>query len=95
MNKKDFLHKDAHITDQLIELLNEWDFLEVMNEYEKTYDEYYDLVDPILFELEKGINSKELEEYLTKFISEIYGTIPSKVSIFTDKVVNWWKYVVS
>lgn len=90
MKKEDFLHKNKEITNQLIELLNEWDFLEVMSEYEKPYDEYWDLIDPLLSELEKDISEKELEEFLKKFISDTYGVTPSKTDWFSKKVMSWW-----
>jgi hypothetical protein len=89
------IHENKKQVTQLIKLLNEWDFLNVMGEYEKTYDEYYDLVDPILQKLKKGINKKDLEHFLTDYIKDTYGVTPSRVGIFTKKVVSWWESVNS
>jgi hypothetical protein len=72
----------------LNDILNEWDFLDVVDE--DNQDEYKDLIDPILSELEKRITQKELSEFIVNYIAESYSAIPQYSFETAEKILKWW-----
>lgn len=74
---------------QLNNILNEWDFLGVVEA--GVMDEYSDMLQPIILSLEKGVNEKKLAESITNFVDKTYRCSPSGAHELSKKILKWWR----
>lgn len=74
---------------ELNKILNEWDFIGVVDE--DNQDEYSDLINPILNNLEKDIKQKGLAEFIVNFVAQRYGMSPTGTFEVSEKILTWWK----
>jgi hypothetical protein len=72
----------------LNDLLNQWDFLHVVDD--TNIDEYSDLIDPILNNLKQGSDQKKLAEFIVDFVTKRYGDTPTKTYELAEKILQWW-----
>lgn len=73
---------------ELNEILNEWDFLGVIDK--DNQDEYTDIINPVLKALEKGVSQVELSEVIVNFVAKDYGYSPSGTYEVSGKIIKWW-----
>lgn len=76
---------------ELIDLLNEWDPLDVSNTGIK--DEYECFIEPMLNSLQKNPNKYELVDIINKHLEDHVGLEAKHYDTeeFADQVLNWWK----
>ncbi|HUQ85079.1 MAG TPA: hypothetical protein VM077_02040 [Candidatus Limnocylindrales bacterium] len=89
MNKKIQLskYKEYHIA--VRDILNEYDFLQVVPEGVK--NEYEDLINPILKALFQNPSKKDLSELIGKLIADGYGLHSTKPDLdVAEEILGWW-----
>lgn len=76
---------------ELIDLLNEWDPLNVSSETVK--DEYDCFLGPILNTLQKNPSKEELVDVINKHLEEHVGVEAKNYDTekFANKVLTWWR----
>lgn len=76
----------------LNDILNEWDFLNIVSDGVK--NEYEDIINPILKLLYVGSTSEAISESISREVSKRYGfkvkTSDKDVIGVSEKILIWW-----
>ena len=77
---------------ELIHLLNTWDFLGVLPFKGGPKDEYDCLIAPIFSLMRKGADSDKLTSFLTKELNDHFGidSGPHELDQIVKKITQWW-----
>lgn len=80
-------------TEELVNLLNEWDPIGVEPKHGGPKDEYNCLLNPILDLLSEGTNDREFSNFLLQELKDHFGihSQSKNRAIFAKKVLNWWR----
>ncbi len=74
---------------ELNKILNEWDFLGVVDK--DNQDEYTDLIELILSGLRKSKHPKDLYSTIVDFVTKNYGIVPNGAHEYSEKIWIWAK----
>jgi hypothetical protein len=79
-------------SDELRELLNEWDPIGVMGEPNWPRTEYDSLIEPLRERLDAGTSEGELEIYLEEYVRDHIGVEPDvdRESRLATRLVRWY-----